>query len=105
MDDKTKSIVAHITLIGWIIALVMNQSDKGPNTSFYLRQNLGLMILAVAGSVLGMLTLPIISTIIGIGVLILWIISLVGSPSLHMFGLLAGRALVADPVQDGLEHG
>ena len=23
MDDKTKSIVAHITLIGWIIALVM----------------------------------------------------------------------------------
>jgi uncharacterized membrane protein len=81
MDDKTKSIVAHITLIGWIVALVLNQSDKGPNTSFYLRQNLGLWILAIAGSVLGMLTLPVISTIVGVAVLILWIISLVGSLS------------------------
>jgi len=79
MDDKTKSIVAHITLIGWIIALVMNQSDKGPNTSFYLRQNLGLMILAVAGSILGILIYPLISTIVGIAVLILWILSLLGS--------------------------
>lgn len=79
MDDKTKSIVAHITLIGWIIALVMNQSDKGPNTSFYLRQNLGLMILAVAGSILGIIIYPLISTIVGIAVLILWILSLLGS--------------------------
>jgi len=81
MDDKTKSIVAHITLIGWIIALVMNQSDKGPNTSFYLRQNLGLMILALAGSILGIAIYPLISTIIGIAVLILWILSLIGSLS------------------------
>ncbi|HXR81665.1 MAG TPA: hypothetical protein VN763_12135 [Saprospiraceae bacterium] len=81
MDDKTKSIVAHITLIGWIIALVMNQSDKGPNTSFYLRQNLGLWILAIVGSILGMLILPILSTIVGVCVLILWIISLIGSLS------------------------
>jgi uncharacterized membrane protein len=81
MDDKTKSIVAHITLIGWIIALVMNQSDKGPNTSFYLRQNLGLMILALAGSILGIAIYPLISTIIGIAVLVLWILSLIGSLS------------------------
>jgi uncharacterized membrane protein len=81
MDDKTKSIVAHITLIGWIIALVMNQSDKGPNTSFYLRQNLGLYILAIVGSILGMLILPVISTIVGVCVLILWILSLLGALS------------------------
>jgi uncharacterized membrane protein len=81
MDDKTKSIVAHITLIGWIIALVMNQSDKGPLTSFYLRQMLGLTILSIAGWIIGMLTLSIISTIISIAVLILWILSLVGALS------------------------
>lgn len=81
MDDKTKSIVAHITLIGWVIALVMNQSDKGPNTSFYLRQNLGLMIIAIAGSVLGMLTVSVISTIISIAILVLWILSLLGAIS------------------------
>lgn len=81
MDDKTKSIVAHITLIGWVIALVMNQSDKGENTSYYLRQNLGLMIIAIVGSVLGMLTASIISTVISIAVLVLWVLSLLGSIS------------------------
>ena len=81
MDDKTKSIVAHITLIGWLIALVMNQTDKGPNTSFYLRQNLGLFIIAIAGSVLGMLTVNLIGTIISIAILILWVLSLVGALS------------------------
>jgi uncharacterized membrane protein len=81
MDDKTKSIVAHVTLIGWVIALVMNQSDKGANTSFYLRQMLGLTVIAIAGSVLGMLTVNIIGTIISIAVLVLWILSLLGALS------------------------
>jgi uncharacterized membrane protein len=81
MDDKTKSIVAHITLIGWIIAIVMNQSDKGPNTSFYLRQTLGLYILYVVGWVLGMITLNVITLIVSVAVLILWILSLLGALS------------------------
>ena len=81
MDDKTKSIVAHITLIGWVIALVMNQSDKGENTSFYLRQMLGLFVLSLAGWLLGVLTISILSTIVGIGVLVLWVLSLLGALS------------------------
>jgi uncharacterized membrane protein len=81
MDDKTKSIVAHITLIGWVIALVMNQNDKGPNTSFYLRQFLGLMVISLAGWVLGIVTFNWISTIIGLLALVLWIISIIGAAS------------------------
>ena len=81
MDDKTKSIVAHLTLIGWVIALVMNQSDKGENTSFYLRQNLGLILIMVIGSVVGMFTLSIIGTILYIGVFVLWVLSLLGAIS------------------------
>jgi len=81
MDDKTKSIVAHITLIGWIIALVMNQTDKGANTSFYLRQNIGLYIIAIAGTVLGMLTISVIGTVVSVVILVLWILSLVGALS------------------------
>ena len=81
MDDKTKSIVAHLTLIGWVIALVMNQSDKGENTSFYLRQNLGLTVIAIAGSVIGMFTLSIISTIVSIAVAVLSVLSLLGALS------------------------
>jgi uncharacterized membrane protein len=80
MDDKTKSIVAHLTIIGWIIALVMNQTDKGPNTSYYLRQMLGLTLLAIVGSIaLSLLPIPVIGTIWSILMLVLWIISLIGA--------------------------
>jgi uncharacterized membrane protein len=81
MDDKTKSIVAHLTLVGWVIALVMNQSDKGPNTSFYLRQMLGITVLSLVGWLLSMAPVPYLSTVFYVLVLILWILSLVGSLS------------------------
>ena len=81
MDDKTKSIVAHLTLVGWIIALVMNQSDKGPNTSFYLRQMLGITVLGLVGWLLGMTPVPFLSLAFSILVLILWILSLVSALS------------------------
>jgi uncharacterized membrane protein len=81
MDDKTKSIVAHITVIGWVIAIVMNSSDKGENTSFYIRQTLGIWILGVAGSLLGMATISLIGTITFIATFVFWILSLVGALS------------------------
>lgn len=81
MDDKTKSIVAHLTIIGWIIALVMNQTDKGPNTSFYLRQMLGLVVLGVLGWLLSMVPIPFLSMIFYILILILWVLSLVNALS------------------------
>ncbi|MBK9983496.1 MAG: hypothetical protein IPP15_14105 [Saprospiraceae bacterium] len=81
MDDKTKSIVAHLTLIGWIIALVMNQSDKGPNTSYYLRQMLGLTVLGVLSWLVGMVPVPYLSMIFSIVILVLWVLSLVSALS------------------------
>jgi uncharacterized membrane protein len=81
MDDKTKSIVAHLTLIGWIIALVMNQNDKGPNTSFYLRQFLGLMILYLVGWVVGIVTFSWVAMVVMIICFVLWILSIVGAAS------------------------
>jgi uncharacterized membrane protein len=80
MDDKTKSIVAHLTIIGWVIALVLNQQEKGPNTSFYLRQMLGLTIVAILGSlVFSFLPVPFLSTAWSILMLILWVISLISA--------------------------
>ncbi|MEP6794644.1 MAG: hypothetical protein ABJB16_09985 [Saprospiraceae bacterium] len=81
MDDKTKSIVAHLTLIGWIIALVMNQTDKGPNTSYYLRQMLGLTVLGVLSWLVGMVPIPYLSMIFSILILVLWVLSLVSALS------------------------
>jgi uncharacterized membrane protein len=79
MDDKTKSIVAHITLLGWIIALVMNQNDKGTNTSFYLRQCIGLYLMLVAGSIVGMIGIGIVSLVIYGIAFVLWVISIIGA--------------------------
>ncbi|MCC5942007.1 MAG: hypothetical protein JJU37_10740 [Balneolaceae bacterium] len=75
MDDKTKSIVAHITLIGWIVALVLNQGDKKTElTSFYIRQMLGLILLSIVGGLI-----PIVNFFAWIIVLVLWVMSLIGA--------------------------
>ena len=43
-NGKTIAIVAYLALLGWIIALVMNSSNKTELGSFHIRQMLGIMI-------------------------------------------------------------
>ena len=74
MDGKTKAIVAHITIIGWIIAIVVNSNDKDEFASYYIRQTLGIYL---TGIVFGWI--PYIGWIISIVVFVFWILSLVGS--------------------------
>ena len=83
MDAKTKAIVAHITLIGWIIALVMNNNEKDELTSFYIRQMLGLMIISLASVIIGYIPIVggILSMVVSIGSIVLWILSLIGAAS------------------------
>lgn len=85
---KTRAIIAHITLIGWIIALVQNNDDKNEFASFYIRQMLGLIIVAVGLQIVSMIfafipilgfIFSIISIIASFAVLGLWIMSLIGS--------------------------
>lgn len=75
-DGKNVAIIAHITLIGWIIAIVMNGSNKTELGSFYIRQVLGIMLLAL---VLGLI--PIINFFAWILPFAMWIMSLIGSLS------------------------
>jgi len=78
MDGKTKAIVAHLTLIGWIIALVLNSQQKDEFASFYIRQMLGLIILNFVWII------PILGWIVGILVFVLWILSIIGAASGEM---------------------
>ncbi|MBR9913572.1 MAG: DUF4870 domain-containing protein [Algicola sp.] len=75
-DGKNIAIVAHITLIGWIIAIVMNSSNKTELGSFYVRQVLGIMIL---GFICGII--PIVNLIAWILPLAMWVMSLIGALS------------------------
>ncbi len=82
MDAKTKAIVAHITLIGWIIALVVNSSNKEELSSFYIRQMLGLIVLGFGLGILSFIPIiGLIASIASLGVIVLWVISLIGAAS------------------------
>lgn len=74
MDGKTKGIVAHITWIGWIIALILNSSEKDELASFYIRQTLGIWLLGLV-----ITFIPIVNMIGWIVVFVFWVMSLIGS--------------------------
>jgi len=43
-EGKTMSIVAYLTIIGSIVALLINNNKKNPFTAFHVRQGLGLCL-------------------------------------------------------------
>ncbi len=79
-DPKIVGIVAYLTLIGWIVALIMN-NPKSSYGSFHLRQSLGIMLLFLVSGFI--MIIPILGWIIGlVGYLfafVLWIIGLIGA--------------------------
>jgi uncharacterized membrane protein len=79
MDGKTKAIVAHITIIGWIIALVINSSEKDEIASFYIRQLLGLYLTAVVLAII-----PVLGWALSVVIFVFWILSLIGAISGEM---------------------
>ncbi|MDG5490850.1 putative nuclear RNA export factor SDE5 [Psychroserpens sp. SPM9] len=78
-DGKNVAIIAHITIIGFIIALVMNGSNKTDYGSFYIRQMLGLCILSLSIWVLSLIV-PLLG-FLSLLTIILWIMSLIGALS------------------------
>jgi len=81
MDAKLKAIVSHITIIGWIIAVIVNSGKKEELASYYIRQTLGLYLTWFALSIIGVI--PILGWVIcGVGsliVFIFWLMSLIWS--------------------------
>lgn len=74
-EGKNVAIIAHLTIIGWIIALIMN-SPKTDLGSFYIRQMLGLGLTAILLS-----WIPILGWILGLVMFVFWIMSLLGALS------------------------
>lgn len=71
-DSKAHAIIAHITWVGWIVALILDK-DKDPFVRFYLRQNLLLFLLAFLSMI------PVVGWILSVLVFVLWILSLIGA--------------------------
>jgi len=81
MDAKMKAIVSHLFGIGWLIALIVNMNNKEEYASYYIRQNLGIIIFGIGLSFLNVI--PILGQIIWVvGSIILfvfWLMSLIWS--------------------------
>lgn len=73
-QGKTVAIVAHLTVIGFVVALILNGQNRTEFGVFYLRQLLGLWII---GLVLGFI--PIVGCFSAVAVLIFVIMSLINA--------------------------
>src|SRR3989338_2509459 len=85
--DKTMGIVAYLSLVGWVIALVQNNDKKGYEktfTAFHLRQMLGIMIIGFATSV-----------VLSLGVFAFWILGIVGAAN----GQRKELPYIGEPIQ------
>jgi len=80
IEGKTIAIISYLTFIGTIIAFIMNQNKQNSFASFHIRQTVGLMLLAFILNILQMyLDLYWIGSILGLGLIILWIIGFIGA--------------------------
>jgi uncharacterized membrane protein len=87
-EDRTVAILAYITIIGFIIAIVMHGSKKTPLGSFHLRQVLGLVVTGLAlwlpGVIISMVPfvnflMLILWPAIGISLFVLWLLGLIAA--------------------------
>lgn len=76
-EDKTVAILAYVTIIGFIVAIIMHGNKKTRLGSFHLRQVLGLII---SYFVCGMcMIVPILGWIVGFcGFLFLFVLVVMG---------------------------
>lgn len=92
ISPKTVAIVAYLTIIGWIIALIMNNNNPSSLGKFHIRQALGILLISVAASLLS--GIPILGWIISLALsilaFVLWLIGILDA--------IAGRESKPVPV-------
>lgn len=79
-EGKTTAIISYITIIGTVLAWVMNNSKKNPFSSFHIRQMIGLNILYFVNQfVIYKYAGLMAGGIVGFVIFILWIIGFIGT--------------------------
>lgn len=79
-NGKTVGIIAYLTLIGWVIALVMHNGNKTEHGAFHIRQSLGLLIIYILIYIINVvLQISILGWILSLGIFVLWILAFIGA--------------------------
>lgn len=80
-EEKNIAIIAYITVIGLIIAFVMNSDKKAVFSTYHIKQSLGLALTGLALFVIGMV--PILGWFISffgsLALLYLWVMGLLNA--------------------------
>lgn len=80
-QEKTIGIIAYLTLIGLIIAFVMNAEKKNAFTAYHIRQSLGLMCTGLALAFINIV--PILGWVISLAgyliLLVMWVTGLMNA--------------------------
>ncbi|MGC4012995.1 MAG: hypothetical protein QM755_00535 [Luteolibacter sp.] len=82
--DNTVAVVAYLTLIGFIVALVINNGPKKNSLgNYHLRQALGLIIVGIPLWIISMvlMIIPILGVLLALcifaGLFVLWLLGLI----------------------------
>jgi len=76
-QSQLVAILSYITLIGWIVALVLNSQKKSSLGSFHIRQSLLIMLVGIIGSFI--FWIPLIGWALWILLVIMWVMGLVSA--------------------------
>jgi len=81
-DGKLAAIIAHFFILGPVIAFFINQEEKDPFGSFYIKQNIGLtFVFLLLGSLVGAIPNAYAAYGFYAFIFILWIFSFTGAVS------------------------
>lgn len=79
-EGKNIAIIAYITIIGLIIAFVMNNDKKNPFASFHIRQMLGITLLGIAlVIVMSLINIYILGLVVNLFIVVLWVLGLIAA--------------------------
>ncbi|MBZ9629483.1 hypothetical protein LB465_01730 [Salegentibacter sp. LM13S] len=80
-DPKTIAIIAYLTIIGLVVAFVLNNDKKDEFAAFHIKQSLGLVIISLGLFIIGMIPILgwILSFLGSIFLLYLWIMGLINA--------------------------
>ena len=79
-EGKTMAIISYITIIGTLIAFIMNQSKGNYFASFHIRQALGIFLTGLIVNFLQRYTdYTWLDLMLSLGMFVLWIIGLIGA--------------------------
>ncbi len=83
-EERTVAIVAYLSLVGFIIAIILHGSNKTQLGAYHLRQAMGIYLTGVVGWICVMILMFVLigaflAPVLWIGLVVMWIMGLIAA--------------------------